>query len=26
MNRRANIVQYNRQGLEFMDKIEEAME
>ena len=26
MNRRANIVQYNRRGLEFMDKIEEAME
>ena len=26
MNRRANIVQYNRRGLEFMDRIDEAME
>lgn len=26
MNRRANIVQYNRKGLEFMDRIEEALE
>ena len=26
MNRRANIIQYNRKGLEFMDKIEESME
>jgi hypothetical protein len=26
MNRRANIVQYNRKGLDFMDRIEEALE
>ena len=26
MNRRANIVQYNRKGLEFLDKLTEAME
>jgi hypothetical protein len=26
MNRRANIVQYNRRGLDFINRIEEAME